>query len=222
MAKTLVYFSLVQLKMAYDMARFCFEQEVSPNLDKNSKLAEQTSMHSATAVLMSFGFLEATINETFDSCALQPEIMEDIEPHVLKRLYAVYQELRSKELSVSGKYQLFLHVADKTPFDKGAEPLQSVSDLLELRNNMVHYRSEWVDSGELGVKTQSSYLEKRLQNRFSDNRFYSTNNPFFPQRCFSYECAKWSITCAIDFVDQFFSRIKLDHPRYSLNKEKLP
>ncbi len=83
----------------------------------------------------------------------------------------------------------------------GAEPIQSINNILDLRNEIVHYKSEWRDEAKISIS-----LEKKLRGRFKLNNL-KTSDLFFPDKCVSISSAEWVIENIKHFIKWFSSEI---------------
>ena len=87
---------------------------------------------------------------------------------------------------------------------------QPVKILTMLRNFLVHYETEFISTPEKR-RQRAQDLEKALQlQHFEPNRFMAAaGNPFLPDRCLGYGCAKWAVESSLAFVDEFNDRMGL-------------
>lgn len=112
--------------------------------------------------------------------------------------------------------QVALKLANKPPFDKGAFPYQDVALVIELRNELVHYKPEWQAVPDPGLDYDIFYaeaahrFEKALQGKFDFNPMANDfEDPFFPDRCLSYRCARWAFRATTLFVLMFYYEMGL-------------
>jgi hypothetical protein len=82
--------------------------------------------------------------------------------------------------------------------DLGAAPTQPFSDLVLLRNALVHFSPEW-DTDQV----RHAELHTSLKGKFTTSPFVGPNDVFFPKRCMSHGCAAWAVRSARDFGDKF-------------------
>jgi hypothetical protein len=95
-----------------------------------------------------------------------------------------------------------LLLAHCDPFDPGSEPFQSASDVVLLRNSLVHFKVEWT-----GDATASAKLEARLGRRFPPNSWAAPSQLFFPYRCVGAGAALWAYESIRDVLAAFFPRL---------------
>jgi hypothetical protein len=160
------------------------------------------------AIISSVLFLEATINEFFIDAVELPdlsEIVKDIDPQIKKLLAVLWQYGSVDYLKPLEKYERVFAVMEKPEFEKGNSYYQNVSHLIKLRNALVHYKPEWI--GDSPHK-----FENYFKGKFALNPMIGSANPYYPDRCFGYGFAKWSIDACVKFVDEFFNRIDLVYP----------
>jgi hypothetical protein len=157
------------------------------------------------SVLSSGTFLEACVNELFASARHDDlKVGGELPADDRRKLTSTAELLEGNRLL--DRFQLALYVLGKTPLDQGAQPYQGAELLVSLRNTLVHYKPRWSDETE-------TKLAKRLESkRFSLNPFTGDGNPFFPDKCLSYGCAKWGWESALSFADRFFALVGVVAP----------
>jgi hypothetical protein len=76
------------------------------------------------------------------------------------------------------RYQTILHLLHKAPLGKGEQSWQDTAVLIQLRNEITHYKSQW------GQQMERKDLFRSLQKlRLKKPPFISTNTNFFPHQC---------------------------------------
>lgn len=116
------------------------------------------------------------------------------------------------------KYQIALNLAHKDIFIEGGLPYQYVKDLIDLRNALIHYKPEWINSDSEYNKPHK--FTKRFEDKFLPSPFSGPNSSFYPDKLFGFGCAKWSVEWSITFVDKFFKKMGL-RPTYEHIREQL-
>ena len=169
-------------------------------------------------VFTSVSFLESLINEVFmDSYDNESVNTFDLAPDQIKKIYATLWRKgipRSAKHSVIDKYQIALSVIGLPEIDLGEVVGQDTIKLIKLRNALVHYEPESnITLSPDKESLRSSKLERQLKGRFELNQFTGANNPFFPDKCLSVDCARWAIETALNFSDEYF-RINRKIPLY--------
>jgi hypothetical protein len=169
--------------------------------------------------LCAVSFLEANINEILDAAkiymcstdaSIQLEIFKECEISVIENL-AAFKDNLSRKLGTLEKYQYALMISNKKPFDKGKAPYQDVDLIFDLRNLLVHYEPEWIESVTEGnsIKKDIQKIEKKLKGKFGLSKSIDEMKPFFPDRCLCYGCIDWVINSIAIFADEFNEKIKL-------------
>ena len=103
---------------------------------------------------------------------------------------------------VLARYEIVLHLLQRPPLVRGAEPFQSAALLIRLRNELVHYKSRWGQEmeGSKLLATLSSLKHRRPP-------FVSECSNFFPHQCLSADCAAWAVRSAVAFIDAFYAQL---------------
>src|SRR3972149_4172505 len=88
--------------------------------------------------------------------------------------------------STLGKYHLALSIAEKPLLESGYHIYDNVNTLIDLRNELVHYKPETIiGTGRDKKADVASGLDKTCAaSQLGDDRFPGRDN-FFPDRCLS-------------------------------------
>ena len=146
--------------------------------------------------MLALAFLEATINEVFES-ATHPELLLGKMTEAERgALVEAKDMLRNNRLL--DRFQLSLSIMGRAPFDRGQQPYQDAALVVQLRNALVHYRPRMRASSDQG-ETELRALESRYrEQQITLNPFTSDGNPFFPDKCMSYGGARLGLPCHQD------------------------
>jgi hypothetical protein len=105
------------------------------------------------------------------------------------------------------RYQTILHLLHKAALGKGEQPWQDAAILIQLRNEITHYKSQW------GQEMERKSLIKSLRElRLERPPFIPANTNFFPHQCLSAACAAWSVRTAVKFFNVFYARLEVRSP----------
>lgn len=204
-----VYFSTYHLWAAKE---FCISaKNIEENHVGKALFDIKHRAYVTNSIFSSVAFLEAAINEIFKDAS--DEYLSYI--HKLSdskiQLIADYwnkTEEKNKFPSTLDKYQEILRFCECSTFDKSDSLFQNAQLVTKLRNNLVHYKPE-----SLSV-TDCHRLSKQLTGKFPKNKLMNeSGNPFFPDQCLGYGCAKWAIKAVEDFANNFFKLIDIT-PNY--------
>lgn len=186
-------------------ARKAFEIEATHKADEPlSPETHHAHRGYVTAALFSaVASLEATINELFIAAdsGSSPRF-EGTDPTFPRLLAEYWREIEG--VSTLTKYQTALILGRKPMFDKGANPYQSVNNLIQLRNALVRYKPER-DTDQKEHKK----IEHRLEGQLTTNPFSSDDAAFFPKKALEHGCAEWATQSSVAFIDDFFARIEV-------------
>jgi hypothetical protein len=181
-----------------------------PNLDRAHR------SHAMTAVLSAVAFLEAAINAVWqDAADSEPGKHTPYTDGIPDAAVATMRELwNGKEnaermMSLLSKFQVALVCAGHERMDKGAEPYQSVDVLIDLRNELVHFKPQWWhDDHSDEAKFVPRLRDKITQTR--ENR-QPIAEPWYPHRVLGAGCADWACSSVIAFAREWHSRMGLTH-----------
>jgi hypothetical protein len=162
------------------------------------------------AVTDAAAFIEAAVNEVIQDVVDGRELhVQPLTTHTRDRLKGYW--ITGERASPLEKYQHTLQLADLPPLDAGAEPVQSATLLVSLRNYFMHYKPE-----DVGVTLDPPKLAARLKGKFPDNRLMTgaDGNPWFPSHALGAGCAAWAHRSALAFVDAWATSLGLNALSY--------
>lgn len=201
---------------------FRIEDRAKANATSDDDL--RIKAYSSSAVFLSVAFLEALINEIFADAefAGRSSRAKAFDRETLQRINRKQKEpsyLRTTDTLT--KFNDFLTTSGQQSISKGCKPGQDAKILLDLRNNLIHYKGPWLDVA-FGTDTRDGALRNSELGRSIKHRFP-------PRRCASPQsgdywlgagCASWSLKTAVAFSDLFFERIGIkptyEHVRFKL------
>ncbi|EKT4096548.1 TPA: hypothetical protein UM521_004393 [Stenotrophomonas maltophilia] len=195
------YFSLTHAQMAAFNARAASVL----NLDGSELSSIAMSAHVSGSVISAGAFIEATANEIAESDSRPRRNVAGM-PSSLLRLNEIIED------------------AGAVPIEHSDSRWIAARTLIDLRNRLIHYQHDWLDSGTENMvgpgNLYSSELLERLQASFE---FLPTSEHKTP-RFLSPDCAAWATSSAIDFLDEFYRRLgktpNHDHLRNSITVER--
>jgi hypothetical protein len=165
------------------------------------------------SIMLTVAYMEALINEimsdAYDYPAGYSTVLDSAD---IAAMGAWWQSKKPKQAGILEKYQDALQCMHKQKFTKEEALFQVASDIVKLRNELVHYKPEF-----LNAASPSSHGLERLDGKFPHNRLFpaSTGNPFFPDKCLGHGCAEWCFDAALAFTSEFYSRTGLT-PRHTV------
>lgn len=107
--------------------------------------------------------------------------------------------------SLLRKFEWMLRLASVPVLDRGSPVVQAISDLIEIRDYLIHYKPEWSDAPRRNEK-----LEKRLQNKFALNRLSAKGQFFIPHRCLGYGCGAWAVMSVQEYSRSIAKQLRAD------------
>jgi len=210
------YFSIQLLTAArlfcdnsYNIESKYAKEFLTMSKEEKHRLSRDNISFVTGAIISCVTFLEANINEFYGD-AYDKQYNDRLEPlsgESIKLIGEIWEKVENERKRILYKYNLALELASKEKFNKGMEPYQSVCLLINLRNNLVHYKTETVKSSSFDPKNKHE-LEKKLSNKFIENTFYKfTGNPYHPHKLLGYGCAKWAFNSVVLLADEFYSKM---------------
>jgi hypothetical protein len=130
---------------------------------KNAKTDEEVRIYNSACIFFATSTIEAKVNEWISIA----QVCFEEEPksfwHALTPLV--------KTLKLEEKWNLIASYAKGTLWDKGTEPFQSFELISSLRNELIHYKGEFLPKDDVpikkvkglmnmfGIKSQASFVE---------------------------------------------------------------
>ena len=150
---------------------------------KNAKKEQEETKYCIGAVIFSWSFLEAYINNFINN-----------------KLYRFKTDMDGNDylqLPTIQKYRFISKIISGKTFSKEKEPFNSFLLLKRIRNKLVHYEAKMEEIGEY-VKPKK--IEKQCQEKFKIKEKKSMD---VLRKILTRECAEWVIKTTIDVVKEF-------------------
>lgn len=208
------YMATLHLWSAQHAARRC--SEVEKEAAGSGQFNYEHMAYASSAVMASVAFMEATINETLqdladsdpDEVSSRCEGISISTARVLRELWLPPGRENAgflEKSSILEKYRVTLAAAGAKPLDTGAAPYQSAKKLIELRNDLVHFKPQWQ-----GDDQKKHKMEASLRTEFAGSTIFPGSvSPWYPTMCLGAGCAAWAHRSATALVDEWRKRIGL-------------
>lgn len=164
------------------------EEPRRPSLTTQEKWQHRGDV--TAAIMSATAYLEDLISELYVNMRNLPR------PKLVKKLRA---SSKPEGSSVLNKYQLALSVSDGDPFDPTSSPFYDAESLFRLRDGLVNYLN-FRPVGRRG-------LHSRLDGKFPLNPYAPEAARWFPDQCLGAGAAKWAVSTAEVFGDDFRRRM---------------
>lgn len=197
------YFSLHHAQAAAFHAR----EAAGIELDDTEEAGIALGAHVAAAVISAGAFLDATGNEIAENDE-RPHRRNRGQPAALLRL--------NEHLESNGAAAI----------DHADAHWRSAKTLLDLRNRLVHYSHDWLDSGSEGMIGEKALTRSDLLPRMkAEFEFLPPHGHRYIPWFLSPDCAAWAVNTAVEFLDEFFRRLRMqpfhDHLRHRIEVRRL-
>lgn len=112
---------------------------------------------------------------------------------------------RTARYKILEKYEIFLDLCEKQPLNRGLQPYQDASTLIEIRNELVHFEPEWREVPLPAINTNEELhkWEKKLKGKFEPSKIHKSDHFYFPHYMFSSSCLLWSFNSATALIREF-------------------
>jgi hypothetical protein len=181
------------------------------DLNESGAFAEHRA-YVTGAIFAAVAFLEATINELFDDTADERAVgpVRQLPSDARALMRNLWRFKSCREGSTLNKFQTALDLNGKEPFKKGQQPYQDVDLLIGLRNDLIHFKPEWIAAGQPATQSEQHKFERQLRTKFLHNPLIpepTEEHPFYPDKCLSHGCAEWAVKCSLAFANKFHARM---------------
>lgn len=216
-------YSVEHLRAAACLARKSWELEQKYDANASPAVLTEHRAYIVGAIMMSVAFLEAAINEFFlDACTGQLGRGNKFDAAAVKALADVWRgwNCGGKGVSTLEKYQRALALTGHDRLPEGESPYQDAYLVTKLRNALVHYKPELVTVWATDPRKDTQQkIEGMLRSKSFKNPFVAEAQPYFPNRCLSYGCARWTVQSVINFTDEFYKIVGLPIPYERVRSE---
>ena len=169
------------------------------------------------SIFSAIAYLEAAINELLSDCrdcVGNCEVGTPLDSRLDREAadaIGSYWEEKCSDFSVrlKDKYQKVLDCAGKDPMNRGGSLWYNLDRVLKLRNALVHYAPETQGFIPGRNDPPNHLIDKLFKDRpFGLNPIALNPDPFWPDRCLSFDCANWCLDVALDWAFTFCSQMK--------------
>jgi hypothetical protein len=109
--------------------------------------------------------------------------------------------------SIPRKYKALARLAAQPEPDFTIDPDKALDDLRVLRNALVHFHPE-----SLAQLKKHTDVSDMLATRCRRSVLLHPSAPHFPVAFVSYDCARWAVVTARQFIEQFAAKCGWGHP----------
>ncbi|MEX0771040.1 MAG: hypothetical protein WD035_09925 [Balneolaceae bacterium] len=202
------------LLAAVMFAKKCDELEKRHKDDSkvDTVIRSEHRSYAISTIILTVAFLEATINDFFAGISNTLKNYETIaDERILDEIKTLWNNKGIERQNMLYKYEQAFSILQITSFDKSKEPCQDVILLIDLRDELVHFKPEWILFGnQFGANEHK--MAQRLRGKFNPNTLLPDSMPFYPDRCLGSSCTRWAIKSSVAFTDFFYQEIGLDAP----------
>lgn len=103
---------------------------------------------------------------------------------------------------------LILTLLNKVDIDKKSSPFQDMKLVIELRNELGHYKSK----GTSDLDREEVFARLRSKNNTPPEFYNNQNYNFFPHICLSHHRAQWALNTTINFINEFYNLLGIQSP----------
>jgi hypothetical protein len=113
------------------------------------------------------------------------------------------------------KYNLALKLARQRELNLGSQPMQDIALLISLRNEITHYKSLFTEE----IEKKKLFITLREKDPVPPFFYEGKKMNFYPLQCLTYRRSKWALDTSIQFIEHFYSLLKIQSPLLGHNKD---
>ena len=197
------------LRAGIILSQKCLDSELAKGQRKRSDLISEHQAYFYGVIFSAASYLEAYINEyyvNFSQCNLYGLKVDSDSLIQIETLWKM-DIPRTASFKTLDKYQIMLTLCKKPKFNKSIRPYQDVEILIKLRNSLIHYEPEYIESKFNNPNAQLHRFEKYLTGKIDLNPFATKLDDFYPTKLISYSCCKWALDSVDQFTDDFYRNL---------------
>ena len=198
-------FSIVHLTNAAYFAGQCAILEAGRSWPQPNEVFIPHRAFAANAIIASAATLEAFLNEVHLKAADRAEAVLGRLDQVSRQIVELWDTVERQP--TLRKYEWLLSLGGLPPIPRGHSDYQGVADVIQLRDALVHAKSEWDDDSRI-----SDRLETRLRGKFAPNGMAAPDQAFFPHRALGAGAGSWAVKSALEYMDRFCLIIEARSP----------
>lgn len=203
--RTKTNFSILHLLAAARFARMSADVEAVGVGDDRGERFEEVIAYVTATVLAATAGLEAYINELFiDHKIFDPGTYDD----TVKHLWTAFWKATERKNNFLEKYKIALDFRNQEWSAKDGQIRQSAELLYDVRNELVHFKTQWNDEEKSHHQVAARLKKVGIQ----ISPFHSTapgTDTEFPNAYMSHDMAKWVVRTSWQFLETFSERAGL-------------
>lgn len=186
------------------------ERAVGKTDSEIDALVAELSHTCLAAVMIASAAVEASINELYleSSLMLPGDTFQGSDPQISRALLDAWNH-GVDHYEVITKCHIATAIAGKQRIDFGSGRAQQLTNLIKLRNTLVHHKPIWVTTEESATESDDQ-IERRISNCFPHSRL-GYQYAFRWNKCLGAGCAAWAYNTSTEFIREFFARLDLHY-----------
>lgn len=169
------------------------------NVDKEyGGFFDEILQNSMGVALQTVACLESCANELFFEDKLSNNVINNSATKIFSPIIG--------KMSVIDKYATAIALVKDQHLELGSKPTQDVAALIQLRNNLVHFRPEWYSS-----QKQHKKLSRNIEGKFERSQYLPSDH-LFPLAWASSGFADWALDSTIMFLRKVYAEMDITCP----------
>lgn len=191
------------------LSQKCLETELAKGKRNRSELIKEHQAYFYGVIFNTVSYLEAFINEYFVLFS-QGNIYDlRIDGDSLVQIENLWKMNipRTASFKILDKYQIMLTLCKRPKFNKATRPFQDMEILVRLRNSLIHYEPEYIETKFKNPDAQLHRFEKYLNSKIDINPFATKLDDFYPTKIISHSCCEWALKSVDHFTYDFYKKL---------------
>jgi hypothetical protein len=180
--------------------------------DQSRQIAIQSELRDTAlaAVITAQSMVEASINELFTGTLKSDHWFRGLKRDAARSLSDAWGGIEMQSLETKVKTAVAIDGKEPVKFGEGAA--QQLSNLIYLRNSLVHHKLEWAQISESDAASDDE-LERKMHACFDTARIWQGRRGAYRwDRCLGAPCAVWAYNTGVSFEREFYQHLGIGYP----------
>jgi len=178
----------------------------------------------AAALFSAVAFLEALANELYAD-AVMPDAghLKHLNPEAAVAVAVAAADSQIQRSPVTAKFDALLVAAGRKKLDKGTRICQDVELVIDLRNELTHYKAAFFDMGTVGMAREGAFVNGKLKRAIFKKFSPRDDTTSQADSWMGAGCCQWATKAVMAYAEAVSSVLGIrplhDHVREALKLE---
>ncbi|SFD55458.1 hypothetical protein [Paracidovorax konjaci] len=179
----------------------------------------------AAALFSAVAFLEALASELYaDAMVPHAGHLKHLSAGAIAAVAAAAENKQLQRSPITAKFDALLLAAGRDRLDKGATICQDVELVIDLRNELTHYKAAFFDMGTTGMNRMGAFVDGKLKRAISRKFLPRDDSTSQANSWMGAGCCQWATKAVVAYAEAVSSALGMrplhDHVRKALSLEE--